>query len=154
MAAKKQASGVKLFIRVGDGAEPEVFKKYCSLTTQNGVQFQGEENTFTIEDCEDPEALAWITSEMVSKRMLFSGAGTVHTPDVEDFDDWWQSGDTVNCQVVLEVPAIDGGVMWEGGFKLPNWSITGTRGEKVNVETSFASDGAVTRVPNPAPVGP
>jgi hypothetical protein len=149
MAAIKHASGVKLLLKVGDGASPEQFTTYCSINAERGVQFQAGEQTFEIADCPDPEAIAWVTSEITSLRVTFSGAGTLNTPDLEEFFDWWKGGLTKNCQLVLDVPAVDGGLIFEGGFKLPNFEVTGgARGSRASVSISGASDGEVTKSAN------
>lgn len=149
MAPIKHASGVKLLLKVGDGASPEQFTTFCSINADRGVQFQAGEQTFEIADCADPEAVAWVTSEITSLRVAFSGAGTLDTPDLGDFFDWWKAGATKNCQLVLDVPALDGGVIFEGGFKLPSFEVTSSgRGSKVNVSISGASDGEVTKSAN------
>lgn len=149
MAPVKHASGVKLLLKVGNGASPEVFSTFCSINAERGIQFQGEENTFALPDCADPEAIAWVVSEISSLRVLINGAGTLNTPDLQDFFDWWKDGETKNVQMVMDVPSADGGVIFEGGFKLPNFEVTGGgKGTKTNVSLSLASDGEVTAAAN------
>lgn len=148
MAAPDHASGVKLLLKIGDGASPEVFAQPCSINAERGIQFQGEENTFSLPDCDDPEKIAWVVSEIASLRVLASGGGLLNTPDLEDFFTWWKSGATKNCKLIMDVPSAKGGINFRGGFKLPNFEVTGNRGEKTQVSLSLASDGEVTSAAN------
>lgn len=148
MTAAKTASGVKLLLKIGDGDDPEVFAMPCSINAERGIQFQAEENTFSLPDCSDPEKIAWIVSEIASLRVLANGSGLLHTPDVEVFFLWWKSGLSKNCKLIMDVPAADGGVIFSGAFKLPNFEITGARGDKTNCSLSLASDGEVTIADN------
>lgn len=148
MAAVKHVSGVKLLLKVGDGGSPEAFAHYCSINAERGIQFQGEENTFSLPDCSDMDAIAWVVSEIASLRVLANGAGTLNGPDLMFFFEWWKSGESRNCKLVLDVPAADGGVIFSGAFKIPNFEVTANRGEKVNCSISLASDGEVTAADN------
>lgn len=148
MATLKNASGVKLLLKLGDGASPEVFAAPCSINTDRGIQFTANENTFTIIDCADPEAVAWLDSEIESLRVSASGSGMLNTPDVDDFWEWWESGESKNCQLIVDVLAANGGRIFEGGFKLLSFEINGSRGSKMEVSISFASSGPVTKANN------
>jgi hypothetical protein len=145
--AFKPASGIKLLFKKGDGADPEVFAIYCSILAKS-ISFDGTEATFDIPDCTDLEAVNWVVSEMQSKRVTLVGSGMLNTPDFDKFYEWWDSGETSNCQLVLDVPAADGGRILQGGFKLPKFQLTGNKGEKCQVSISVASDGPVTKVNN------
>lgn len=148
MGAIKHASGVKLLLKIGDGESPEVFSAPCSINAERGINFVGEENTTTIPDCADLEAIQWVVSEITSLRVTANGAGVLNTPDVDTYFDWWKSGESRNCKLILDVPSADGGIIFSGAFKLPNFELTGNKGEKVNVSMSLASDGEVTSAAN------
>lgn len=141
------AAGIKLLFKKGDGQVPEVFSSYCSILAKS-VSFDGTEATFDIPNCDDLTAVNWIVSEMQSKRVSFEGSGMLNTPDFDLFYDWWDSGLSSNCQVVLDVPAANGGRILSGAFKIPKFSLTGNKGEKCNVSISVASDGPIVKVNN------
>jgi hypothetical protein len=67
---------------------------------------------------------------------------------VQDFFDWLTSDASKNCQVVVDVPSADGGVIFEGAFHLTEFAITGDRGAKMECNVTLASDGEVTSVAN------
>lgn len=148
MAAIKHARGVSLLLKIGDGAQPEVFSAPCSINAERGVNFVGEENTTTIPDCADLEAIQWVVSEITSLRVTASGSGVLNTPDLEDYFDWWKSGESRNCKLIMDVPSSAGGIIFSGAFKLPNFELSGNKGEKAQVSLSLASDGEVTSAAN------
>lgn len=143
MTAVKHASGVKLVIKVGDGASPEQFAPKCSVNTTRGISFNGQDNEFEIPDCDDPEKIASIARERRANSVSVKGAGILNTPDLQDFFDWWKNGETRNCQIVVDVPSVDGGVYFQCGYKL-TFELTGERGGKVECSLALESDGEVT----------
>lgn len=148
MAAVKHARGVKLLLKVGNGASPEVFTAFCTVNAARGISFTAAMREFNIPDCADPDEIAWVAREAESLSVNVTGAGILDTGDTEDFYDWWVSGESKNCQIVVDVPSADGGVIFEGLFKLPEWSITGDRGAKQEASLTLASDGEVTCTAN------
>ena len=148
MAKIKNARGVLLVLKVGDGASPEQFTQFCSINTQRGITFTTATNESVDIDCDDPEAVAWLAREKQSLSAAVTGAGTLNTPDVQDFFDWLTDENAKNCQIVVDVPSADGGVIFEGAFHLTEFAITGDRGAKMECSISLASDGEVTTVPN------
>ena len=145
--AFNSASGIKLLLKVGDGADPENFNTFCSITAKS-VSFDGVEATSEISNCPTDDAVAWIESEMQSKRVSFEGSGKLNTPDFDKFYDWWDGGLSKNCQIVLDVAVGLGGRILSGAFKMPKFSLTGNKGEKCEVSTSIASDGPVVKTNN------
>lgn len=148
MAAVKHARGVKLLLKVGDGASPEVFTAMCTINAARSITGDAATNDFNIPDCADPDALAAVIREKVSISYSVNGAGILNTPDVEDMNDWLQSPDSKNCQIIVDVPAADGGVIFEGAFHLTQFQITGDRGAKMEANISLLSDGEVTVTAN------
>lgn len=144
MAAIKHARGVSLLLKIGNGAVPEVFTGYCSINAARGITFTAATNDFTIPDCLDLEKIAWIAREKVSLSVATNGAGTLNTPDVAMFFEYWKSEDSKNCQIVVDVPAGDGGVIFEGPFHLTEFAITGDKGAKQECSIALASDGEIT----------
>jgi hypothetical protein len=140
-------SGLLILLKKGDGASPEEFTAFCSISAKT-INFDGQENTSEALNCDDPSAIAWLESEMQSKRVLIEGNGTLNAADFDEFYDWWDGGESANCQVVIDVAAAAGGRILEGGFKLPKFSLTGNKGEKAQVSISLGSDGPVTKTNN------
>jgi len=148
MAAVKHARGVALLLKVGDGASPEVFATYCSVNAARGISFTSATRDFAIPDCTNPDQIAWLAREKESLSVGVTGAGMLNTPDVEDFFTWWKSEDPKNCEIVVDVPSVDGGVVFSGAFHLTDFEITGDRGAKQEISLTLASDGEVTSAAN------
>lgn len=148
MAEVKHARGVKLLIKVGDGASPEVFETYCSINAERGITFTAGANDQDVIDCSDPDAIAWVLREKTNLSASVTGSGMVNTPDVGDFYDWLVGADSKNCKVILDVPGVDGGVIFSGKFHMTEFSITGNRGEKMQASVSLSSDGEITKATN------
>lgn len=148
MAAVKHARGVKLVLKVGNGADPEVFTVKCSINAARGITFTAATNDFEIPDCTDLDQIAWIAREKSSLSVAVTGAGILNTPDVQSFFNWWKDQDSVNCQVIVDVPSADGGVVFQGAYHLTEFGITGDKGGKQECSISLASDGEVTCTAN------
>lgn len=144
MAAVKHARGVKLLIKVGDGASPEEFATPCSINAERGITFTAGSNDQDIPDCANPDAIAWVVREKSNLSASITGSGVLDTSDVETFFDWLKSEDPKNVKVIVDVPSTDGGVIFTGAFHLTEFSITGNRGEKMQASISLSSSGEIT----------
>jgi predicted secreted protein len=144
MAAVKHARGVKLLLKVGDGAVPEVFVAYCTINAARSISGEAATNDFNIPDCDDPDAMGWLAREKVSLSYSVSGAGILNTPDTEIFAEWLADPLPRNCEIIVDVLAADGGVVFAGAFHLTTFEITGDRGSKMEASISLVSDGEVT----------
>lgn len=148
MAAVKHARGVKLLLKVGDGASPEQFTPYCTINAARGITFSATTNDFAVPDCTDPDMIAWLVREKTDLSANVTGAGILNTPDVEDMFDYLADENSRNCQIVVDVPSADGGVIFEGAFHLTEFSITGDRGAKMESSVTLVSDGVITAAAN------
>lgn len=142
-----QVRGLLLAFKKGDGASPEMFTAFCSITAKS-VNFEGQENTFAIPNCEDLDAIDWLYSEMQSKRVTITGSGTLNGPDFDEFYDWWDDGEDSNGQLILDIPAASGGRILSGAWKIPNFSLVGNKGELSTVSISIASSGPLIKTNN------
>ncbi len=148
MAPVKHTRGVKLLLKVADPEEPGVYKHMCSINAERGVTFTAGTNDVDIPDCDDPDMLAWIAREKTNLSMSVNGSGTLNTPDVPFFYAWWKSDASKECLVVLDVPSVDGGVIWSPKLHLTEFGVTGNRGEKAMCSIALLSDGPVGDAPN------
>lgn len=145
--AFKEAAGVLLLFELGDGESPETFEALCSITAKE-VDHQGTEQTFAIPTCPEDGSIDWLVSEIQNKRISITGSGMLNVPDYDTFYAWWDSGESRNAHLIIDMPAADGGRILSGAWKLPNFRLTGNKGEKMQVSITVASDGAVTKTNN------
>ena len=141
----KHARGVKLLIMVGQAdGPPETFVAFCTINAARSVVGEAATNDFNIPDCLDPDAMGWLAREKVSLSYSAQGAGILNTPDVQEFTDWLADPLPRNCQIIVDVPAADGGVVFAGAFHLTRFEITGDRGSKMEATLNLVSDGEIT----------
>lgn len=149
MAAVKHMRGVKLLLKVGDGATPtEVFTSMCSINAERGITFTSATNDQDIPDCTNPDLLAWVAREKTNLSASVTGAGVLDTSDVAAMFAWLTSENTKNCKVIVDVPSASGGQIFTGTYHLTEFSITGNRGEKAQCSISLQSSGPVTIAAN------
>ena len=129
----------KFLVKIGDGAAPEVFTDPCGLTSK-GFTRTANLNDTNIPDCDDPDAPSWLGRDVVSYQASIAGSGVVAEESFATWEDWWNDGDTRNIRIELGSPAE---YAWIMPAKLQEFSITGERGDKVQMTVAIVSDGAV-----------
>lgn len=130
--------GESLLIKVGNGANPEVFVHPCLINTSRGIKFGSNANKIVIPDCDNPTDPAYSQVLMDGLNAMIDGAGKLDAAAVATYDDWFRSGATKNVQVWLG----DKGY-WQAGFKLTQWDVKGERNNYCDVTISLESDGTV-----------
>lgn len=138
MAAIQKIRGTQLFIKVGDGASPELFAHPCLINTKRGIQFQSSTNKIVTPDCDNPDDPAWTEAIKDSLGATINGAGTLDVASVADYDEWFRSPDSKNVQVWLAALG-----HWGGAYHLTNFEITGDRGSLAEVSITLESDGII-----------
>ena len=93
-------------VYAGDGAEPEVFTKICGFNSVS-LTIEKDTNDVTVPDCDDPDAPAWQSTDVLSLAwsMEFEGVYAKESSDLI-----WQltsSGQSASLRVRL-VGAGDG----------------------------------------------
>lgn len=140
MAQPTTLAGSSLLIKIGDGASPEVFAHPCLINADRGIQFQSANSSEVIPDCADPEAPGWNQVTKDGLSAVVNGAGKLDNllATLQAYDTWFRGDLTKNVRVYT------GGVgYWEFAAKLTSWQITGSRGQKAEVNVTIESDGIV-----------
>ncbi|WP_441280085.1 phage tail tube protein [Bradyrhizobium sp. 63_E2_N1_3] len=138
MAAIQKIRGTQLFIKVGDGASPEVFAHPCLINTKRGIQFQSSTNKIITPDCDNPDDPAWTEAIKDSLGATINGAGTLDVASVSSYDAWFRSPDSKSVQVWLAALG-----HWGGFYHLTNFEITGDRGALAEASITLESDGII-----------
>lgn len=139
MAKPTTLPGSQLYIKIGDGASPEVFAHPCLINAERGIQFSSQGSDEIVPDCATPENPAWMEHTKDGLQATITGSGKLNTSDIEDFDEWFRSKDPKNVQVWAGALG-----HWVGSFHLTEWSVTGNRGTKAECSITLKSDGVVT----------
>ncbi|MDF1625668.1 MAG: phage tail tube protein [Parvibaculaceae bacterium] len=145
MAQPKTMTGNKMTIALGDGATAEEFNAFCGINAKT-VNFQTNTNEDFVYDCDDTDSPPWRELTKSGRFVSITGSGQLDTSVLARYQEAYDSDEAVNAQVILDVLAANGGGYWEGAFMFTQFNITGNNGEKVQVEISLESDGAVTWV--------
>jgi predicted secreted protein len=131
----------QFLVKIGDGADPEVFGAPCGLTTKNFNQTANTQET-TVPDCDDPDAPAYIERAVDTLSAEISGSGVLAKEAHEDvWQPTFQAAASVNCRVY---PFGAAGGFYAGKFVLTQYNNAVQRGQKVNVDITLASDGEYT----------
>lgn len=144
MAAPNTTRGVKLVLKIGDGADPEVFTARCTINGDRSVAYDATMRDETIPDCDNPDAVAWVGREKESLSVTFSGSGMLHKQDHAIFRNWWASEETKNCEIVIDDDTPANVITETGAFHLTTFNVTGSRGVKMTADITIVSDGEVT----------
>lgn len=140
--------GKQLLIKIGNGADPEIFTADCLINTDRGIQFTSDSTTEPTYYCDIPDVPAWTEVQKDSLSATVTGAGKLHTTSIAFWDAWYNSDDAKNIRVELNgVSAANGGGYWEGAFKLTQWEITGPEKEKSEASITLQNHGPVVWVP-------
>ena len=146
MAKPVTFSASKLYISLGDGADPEVFTSPCGLTSR-GLTFTKDLNDVTVPDCDDPDAPSWTERAVRTLSGEATGAGILAAEALPTWQDAFTSTDAGNVRVGINAPAADNGGYYAGRMHLSSFGVTGDLGDKLQVAVTLVSDGELVWVP-------
>lgn len=146
MAQPTTFAASKLYISLGNGAGPEVFAAPCGLTSR-GFTLTKDTNDVTVPDCDDPDAPAWTERAVRALSGEFTGSGILAAEALPTWQDAYDSTVSRNARVGINAPAADNGGYYLGKFHLTSLRWAGEQGDKINVDVTMVSDGALTWVP-------
>jgi hypothetical protein len=121
MAAMLKTQKLIVLLLISEG--PNVFEAPCSFNTTREVTFEAGVVETPSVDCDDPDAPAWIARAIDTFSSTISGAGTLHTGDLETWQGWFSSGLPKLVRVKLDVPANEGGGDWQGEYVLSSMGL-------------------------------
>jgi hypothetical protein len=130
----------QFFIKIGDGASPEVFTDPCGLTSKGFVRTANMNDT-NVPDCDNADAPAWLGRDVVSYQASIAGSGVVAEESREVWKEWWVMAETRNVLIEIGTPVVEA---WLMPAKLQEYTYTGERGNKVQMAVNLVSDGEVT----------
>lgn len=131
-------SGTQLLIKIGNGADPEVFATKCLINTKRGIKHNSSSNKQEVPDCDLPDAPSRTDTIVTALSTSVDGAGKLHRDDVPFMDAWYLSGDPKNVQVWLGTYGY-----WPRSMKLTQWEASGDKGQYVEASLQLDSDGVL-----------
>lgn len=140
MAPPTTLKGTQLYIKIGDGASPEVFAHPCLINAERGVTFRSNTNDIIVPDCSNPDDPAWreLVKDALSVGVTGSGILDNVLATIQSYDTWYRSDDGKNVQIWLGTIGY-----WQGSFKLTEWNPSGDRNAKITSTITLESDGEV-----------
>lgn len=133
----------KMLIKVGDGADPEVFAAPCGINSK-GFNRSAEANDFAVYDCDSPDDPAWVEREIATLSASVSGSGWMTLLAQEVWDTWYEDGVSKSVQIALLGTTTR---TYQGKFKLTTLNLGGEEKGKVTCEIELQNDGPVTKLP-------
>jgi hypothetical protein len=138
MAQPTTIRGSQLLVKIGNAGSPETFAHPCLINTERGIQFQSQGSDVVVPDCDSPEDPAWLEHVKDGLSATVTGAGTLNTGDVDEFDTWFRSADPKNIRVCVGTVGY-----WQFEAHLTEFQVTGTRAEKAQCSLTLRSEGLV-----------
>lgn len=140
MAKPVTARFGKMLIKLGDGAEPEVFAAPCGLTTKS-LTLSKNLNEVDIPDCDDPDAASWVGRDVQNLTASISGDGVLAAEAIPTWDSAFKDTYSVNVEISIEFET--GTLLYEGAMHLESFEISAESGGRVQVSISMQSDGEI-----------
>lgn len=130
----------KFLIQIENPAGSGLFRKPCGFTTKGVNETLTTQETI-VPDCDDPDAVAFVERDGDALSMELSANGALALEDWTIWRTWMRSGAARLVRIHHDVSLSDNGGYDQGSFHLTNMNRTGTRGQKVLVDITLASDG-------------
>lgn len=129
-----------LYVKIGNGASPEVFTHDCTINSDRGIQFQSQGQDVYVPDCASPEAPAWREHYKTGLSATITGSGKADADSISAMDTWFRGDDAKNVKVFAD----DKG-NWVGPFKLTDlqWSGDPLSGDPVAFTCTLQSHGEI-----------
>ncbi|WP_336801477.1 phage tail tube protein [Kaistia sp. MMO-174] len=142
MAQPTTAKFGKFIVKLGDGADPEVFAAPCGFTSKS-LQLTKTLSEVSIPDCNEPDAPIVIGRDVQSTSASISGEGVLAAEAVEAWMDAYKSTDSVSVQ--LEITFSSGVLKFVGKMHVASISLGAEQGGRVTISVEMQSDGALVQ---------
>lgn len=132
--------GQALLVKLGDGADPEVFSHVCGINS-TGISFTTNTNETPVFDCNDIDAPAVIEKIVSSKSHEISGSGLVDTESIATWMDFYDSGTAKNC--VITIPNVGD---YKGLFICTSLNLTAPKKDLSTIDITLSGTGKFEKV--------
>lgn len=128
------------------GSSPDQLIKICGLNEMS-LEVAKETNDVTVPDCDDPDAPSWTQRDVVALAWTMSGSGILAQESLSLIEDiTWQSNASDVRLVLVGGGDILGEDRYYQGRGHAAFNISGSRGEKIQIEVSIEGDGELVIV--------
>ncbi|MET3602034.1 phage tail tube protein [Martelella mangrovi] len=139
MAEAKTTTFGKLLIKLGDGADPEVFAQPCGMTSKS-LTFSKNTGETLVVDCDDEDQVTWLERNAESLSASVSGDGVLAASSIQP---WWAafaSTEAINCELSIQYST--GTMKWTGPFHVTSFEISGEKSGDPKVKSAIQMDSA------------
>jgi hypothetical protein len=146
MAQPTVLSFGKGLVYFGDGAESEVFAKICGFNSIS-LAIEKDTNDTTIPDCDDPDAPAWRSTDVLSIAWTAEFQGIMAKEAEPTLWAAVNRGEATNVKIRLVDFGTGSGtpdLQFSGAAHIAA-TISGERGNKYQISVTATGDGALTR---------
>lgn len=141
MASVNGFTGQKILLKIGDGADPEVFTAPILINAERSVNLQAQTNNTVLPDDTDPDAPGFQHINKSGLGLTFTGAGVTHKADMAAVEAWLLSKDPKNVEI--EVGG-SGGRKYSTAAHLTSLEWTGNRADFATCNLTVESTGVIT----------
>lgn len=139
----------RVYIAMGDGADPEVFRPICGITTK-GFQQTRQTNDTTDWDCADPDATPIVIRDAGPTDWSMTGSGLLARNKLAAVQAAFESGDPTNFRFVFDEKTgdeiVDG--YYQGPGIISDFNITGENGQYLQVSLTITGADKVNLIAN------
>ncbi len=137
--ADGQQLGRLLLIKIGDGADPEVFTNLCGLKTRSFNMSANEVDT-TIPSCTNPGGPVQKTSRPGIANRTFTGSGNFVSSSASDvFMNHVRASEAFNAQVI-----VPGDGTYQGSWMVTDFSFSGDVEPNMEFSATFVAADVLT----------
>lgn len=133
----------KFRVLLSNGADPAVYTAPCGFTSKS-FSLSKDLSDVLLPDCTDPDLIAWVGRDAVSRSGTISGDGVLASESVTTWLDAFD--DDASISVKIEAEFASQTVTWTGNFQIDSFEVSADVGGRATVSLSMQSDGALTRV--------
>lgn len=138
MALITPVLGNKFLVKIGNGADPEVFAHSNLINTSRGVTFSTSSETDELIDLANQAAPAVTVRRIKATDFKIDGAGMINAADTLEWIDWWADGEVKNCQIT------DSHWIGVGPFVLSNFQVdAGDRLQSASCQITLEAAGKI-----------
>lgn len=138
-------SGYRVLLGAGDS--PETFSSPCGFT-ERSISFNRELAETNVPSCTDEDAPSWLERDVTSMSATISGQGVLDATALTAWIAKLETTESFNARVELWREGAKVGT-WAGAFALESFETAGTKGERVTVNVTMQSDGAIVWTAGP-----
>jgi hypothetical protein len=132
----------KFRVLLGDGNSPEQFVAPCGFTSKS-LALSKNLTDINLPDCEDPGAPAWVGRDVESLTASITGEGVMAAESIEDWMDAFESTDSINVRVEIELPTVT--YVYTGRMHISSMTLGAEQGGRVTNNVEMQSDGELVR---------